>query len=231
MKKLVVSGILLVSAGVLASAGFELILDDEVLKTVENQYGTAGRERVAGWGDLVKRDRLLDQAQIAEKLQNANAWFNQVRWLSDMEHWGVEDYWATPIETLASDGGDCEDFSIGKYFSLLATDVDNDSLRITYVKSLTYNQAHMVLAWYPEPDAEPLILDNIDKSIKPASERQDLIPVYSFSGDSIWLARARGKKLNANSQSSLPSWKQVNERLRSQLAQPESSPPKPKDAP
>ena len=231
MKKLVVSGILLVSAGVLASAGFDLILDDEVLKTVENQYGKPGRERVAGWGDLVKRDRMLGQTQIAQKLQNANAWFNQVRWLSDIEHWGMEDYWATPIETLASNGGDCEDFSIGKYFSLLATDVDNDSLRITYVKSLTYNQAHMVLAWYPAPDAEPLILDNIDKTIKPASERQDLIPVYSFSGDSIWLARARGKKLNANSQSSLPSWKQVNERLRSQLAQPESSQAEPTDAP
>ena len=216
-RQVFLSAILLVSLGGLANSGFKLVLEPELLLEVEEQYGKDARERVANWGVLLQEDSLLDDSQNAQKLQRANAYFNQVRWLSDIEHWGTEDYWATPIETLATNGGDCEDFSIGKYFSLLSTNIDNDKLRITYVKSLTYNQAHMVLAYYPEPDAEPLILDNINKTILPASQRQDLIPVYSFSGDSIWLAKARGKKLKANSQSSLPSWKQVNERLKIQL--------------
>lgn len=71
----------------------------------------------------------------------------------------------------------------------------------------------MVLVYYPTPDAEPLVLDNINKTILPASQRKDLVPVYSFSGDSIWLARERGRKLNANSMVSLPQWKSVNERF------------------
>lgn len=210
--------VLCLSLPVLAGAGFSLVLEQAVIDRVEATYGSAARERVSKWVDLVAQDKALDVDKNDFKLARANDYFNQVRWLSDLEHWGEEDYWATPVETLATNGGDCEDYSIGKYFSLLATAVDNDKLRITYVKSLTYNQAHMVLAYYPEPDAEPLILDNINKTVLPASERTDLIPVYSFSGDSIWLAKARGKKLNTTSQSSLPRWKQVNERFKLQLS-------------
>lgn len=39
----------------------------------------------------------------------------------------------------------------------------------------------MVVAYYPAPDAEPLILDNLLTTILPASERPDLIPVFSFN--------------------------------------------------
>ena len=48
----------------------------------------------------------------------ANDFFNALPWISDDEHWGKRDYWATPIEMLATNGGDCEDFSIGKYLTL-----------------------------------------------------------------------------------------------------------------
>lgn len=218
-KRVFAVAVLCLSLPVLAGAGFNLILEQAVMDRVEATYGSDARERVSKWAALVAEDKVLDISRNEVKLTRANDYFNQVRWLSDLEHWGEEDYWATPVETLATNGGDCEDYSIGKYFSLLATAVDNDKLRITYVKSLTYNQAHMVLAYYPEPDAEPLILDNINKTILPASKRKDLIPVYSFSGDSIWLAKARGKKLNTSSQSGLPRWKQVNERFKLQLSE------------
>ncbi len=203
----------------LASAGFVFVVDQAVLDRVAADYGEEARGRVEGWGKLMEADRQMSPAVEAHKLKHANDFFNEVRWLTDLEHWGEEDYWATPVETLATNGGDCEDFSIGKYFSLISADLENDKLRITYVKSLTYNQAHMVLAYYETPDAEPLILDNINKTILPASQREDLLPVYSFSGDSIWLAKARGKKLNASSETSLPRWKQVNERFRQQVLQ------------
>ena len=64
-----------------------------------------------------------------------------------------------------------------------------ERMRITYVKALTLNQAHMVLAYYEKPDAEPLLLDNIDEEVKPASQRKDLIPEYSFNGDNLWLSK------------------------------------------
>jgi Predicted periplasmic protein len=131
-----------------------------------------------------------------------------------LQHWGVEDYWATPVETLASNGGDCEDYSIGKYFTLKATAIDPDKLRLTYVKSVTYNQAHMVLAFYPTPDSEPLILDNIKHEILPASQRPDLIPIYSFDAESLWLAHERDRKLARSPDQSLPQWYQLKERMK-----------------
>lgn len=203
--------VIFVAVSAWATEGFRL--SDALLKSVEKRYGESARLRVFAWDNLMLAGRADMSLSDKEKMIQANDYFNQVEWLSDQEHWGVEDYWATPIETLASNGGDCEDFSIGKYISLKNMNLDESKLRITYVKSLTFNQAHMVLAYYETPDAEPLILDNIDKRILPASQRNDLLPIYSFSANSIWLAQERGRKLKADSMVSLPQWRSVNERI------------------
>ena len=132
----------------------------------------------------------------------------------------VDDYWATPVEFLATDGGDCEDFAIAKYFTLRALGVPTDRMRITYVKAITLNQAHMVLAYYPSPGAEPLVLDNLIGEIKPASQRTDLVPVYSFNGDNLWVAREmRGQGQYVGSSSRIGLWRGLLERMRESPAQ------------
>ena len=207
--------IILLLTSAWAAEGFRL--SDKLLANVARTYGDEARQRVVEWDALMSADAAAVGLSEMEKMVRANDYFNRVEWLSDLAHWGVEDYWATPVETLASNGGDCEDFSIGKYFSLKNANLDEAKLRITYVKSLTFNQAHMVLAYYETPDAEPLILDNINKAILPASQRADLLPIYSFSGNSIWLAQERGRKLKADSMVSLPQWKSVNERMNAEM--------------
>ena len=69
-----------------------------------------------------------------------------------------------------------------------------DKLRITYVRALKLNESHMVLAYYPTPDADPLILDNLTGDIRPASQRTDLEPVYSFNDDDLWTASGTERK-------------------------------------
>jgi predicted transglutaminase-like cysteine proteinase len=70
--------------------------------------------------------------------------------------------------------------------------VADEKLRLIYVKELViYRQAHMILAYLPTPNADPLILDNINKTIQPGSTRTDLLPVYSFNDASLWLAKKR----------------------------------------
>lgn len=187
-------------------------LNDQLLAWVATKWGAEAHARVVAWPETMKQT-LRDNPDDLTRLQRANDFFNQVRWLSDEQHWQQEDYWATPVETLASNGGDCEDFSIGKYFTLHYTQLDPEKLRITYVKALEYNQAHMVLAYYSSPGAEPLILDNINKTILPASQRTDLLPIYSFNGDGLWLAKARETKLTNDSQKNLPQWRDLNERM------------------
>lgn len=187
-------------------------ISEALLNWVASQWGEPARERVAAWPANM-RAQLAEPGSDLDKLTNANDFFNQVRWIEDLEHWGKDDYWATPVETLASNGGDCEDFSIGKYFTLHHTRLDPEKLRITYVKALDYNQAHMVLAYYPSPGAEPLILDNINKTILPASQRPDLLPVYSFNANGLWLAKSREQKLSADTGKSLPQWRELIERM------------------
>lgn len=129
----------------------------------------------------------------ADKLKRVNDFFNRrLRFASDQEIWGQEDYWATPLEFIGKGAGDCEDFSIAKYFSLRQLGVSKEKLRLTYVRariggpSSRISQAHMVLTYYPTPDAEPLVLDNLIGSIRPASSRPDLTPVYSFNTDGVY---------------------------------------------
>ena len=125
----------------------------------------------------------------AGRLKLINSFFNrQVLFTDDRQAWGVTDYWASPLELLAKGRGDCEDYAIGKYFSLLAAGVPGVKMRLVYVRAEVSGslQAHMVLAYYPEPEAEPLILDNLITDIRPASRRPDLAPVFSFNAEGLW---------------------------------------------
>ena len=71
----------------------------------------------------------------------------------------------------------------------------------------------MVLTYHPNPDAIPLVLDNLDPEIKPANERNDLIPVYSFNGDGLWLAKERNSGRSVGSSGRISLWTQMNARM------------------
>jgi predicted transglutaminase-like cysteine proteinase len=144
--------------------------------------------------------RAADQTDDA-RLDAVNQFFNRrIQFRSDQEVWGLADYWASPIELLEKGQGDCEDYVIAKYFSLLALGMPTAKLRLVYVRAQLGGeggvvQAHMVLAYYPTPpttpvpnavQAEPLILDNLISDIRPASRRPDLTPVFSFNSDGLW---------------------------------------------
>ena len=76
-----------------------------------------------------------------------------------------------------------------KGFLWVKTDIPDEKMRLIYVKSLKLKQPHMVLGYYAEATADPLILDNLVKEILSAPERPDLIPIYSFNGQGLWLAK------------------------------------------
>ena len=151
-----------------------------------------GQQRINDWQYL-----LTSQKQIGEleQLNVVNHFFNQqLRYVEDIDLWHEVDYWETPIQALWKGAGDCEDYAIAKYFSLRHLGVASEKLRITYVKALTQNRAHMVLTYYSSPEAEPLVLDSLIDAIKPASQRKDLLPVYSFNAEGMWLPGTKGNK-------------------------------------
>lgn len=187
-----------------------LELSSRLMDYVQEEFGSEAYERLENWQRL---HTLAANAPVERQLRLVNRFFNRVKFVSDIEHWGEEDYWATPVEFLTTNAGDCEDFSIAKYLTLKSMGVPDDQLRVVYVKALELNQAHMVLAWYPEPDADPLILDNLINEIKPASQRNDLEPVYSFNGEGLWLNNTGGERKRIGEAQKLSRWQELNGRL------------------
>ena len=158
---------------------------DAIRHTAVAQYGEATVILVEQWLALIDQIQPLSDQ---EKLRQTNNFFNSaIQWVTDQDNWQQEDYWATPLETLSRRQGDCEDYSISKYITLVLAGMPEDKLRITYVKAritengIARSQAHMVLAYYPEPRSEPLILDNIARDIVRGSLRRDLTPVFGFN--------------------------------------------------
>lgn len=177
------------------------------------RYGTRAAETVTAWRQLMEESRALPDQ---DKLAIVNTFFNRrILFLDDLEVWQQNDYWATPLEFIGRGAGDCEDFSIAKYITLQMLGVGNDKLRLVYVRAKSGSMdpiAHMVLGYYPEPTAEPQILDNLISSVRPASQRPDLTPVFSFNGDGLWVGGATASVADPTAR--LSRWRDVLERMR-----------------
>lgn len=161
-------------------------------QTMQSRYGARGTQALNAWLAML-------QAQagrpVAQQLQAVNDFWNQTVMASeDSFVWSQADYWATPLESLGKRSGDCEDYVIAKYFSLIRLGVAAQKLRLIYVRARmggagsTQSVAHMVLGYYETPAADPLVLDNLVGSIYPASQRSDLTPVFSFNAQGIYVA-------------------------------------------
>lgn len=171
--------------------------------------------------DILELQQLVSQLQSApegEKLIKINDFFNnKVLYAEDIDIWGQQDYWASPLESIGLHAGDCEDFSIAKYMFLKAVNIPNDKLRLTYVRAEINFQghrsvrAHMVLSYYSTPQSEPLILDSLVAEIFPASRRKDLTPIFSFNDKGIWVGNSNKPKGDA--QSHLSRWRDVLSRM------------------
>lgn len=200
----------LLIASLVAATSATFHLNEEVLAKAEQRFGLGARQRLLAWETLIREDKATSDM---EKLTKVNDFFNRYDFVSDDIHWQAEDYWATPVEFIASDGGDCEDFSLAKYFTLKAMGVAENKLNLTYVKALSLNQSHMVLTYFAKPGAEPLVLDNLVGEIKPATQRTDLLPVYSFNGSGLWIAKQRGRGQLVGKSERLSRWTELLQRM------------------
>lgn len=159
---------------------------------------------------------LDDDARLAA----INQFFNRrIVFTDDAPVWGVADHWASPLELLDKGRGDCEDYAIAKYFSLIAIGVPVNKLRLVYVRAQIGGpdgvaQPHMVLAFYPQPGAEPLILDNLIGDVRLASRRPDLTPVFSFNGEGLW--QGAGGPAAGDPTARLSRWREVLAKARAE---------------
>ncbi|ACT50261.1 transglutaminase family protein cysteine peptidase BTLCP [Methylovorus glucosotrophus SIP3-4] len=197
--------------------GIQAATDFSKLRTLaEQRYGDRAKNTIIELEALLNT---LRDAPDQEKLEKINLFVNDKirRFDDDINIWGQSDYWATPLESLGREAGDCEDYSIAKYVFLRELGIPNEKLRLTYVRAKIggpnsrISQAHMILSYYPMPNAEPLILDNLIISIRPASRRPDLVPIFSFNSEGLWTGTSTTP--SSDSLSHLSRWRNVLARM------------------
>jgi len=180
--------ILMFTVGICAQSAF--YLPEKEYTEYTGRYGEAAEKRL---NSLLKT--MDESASLPEssKVIAINNFFNQLSYRSDMKTWGVSDYWASRLEFLGKGMGDCEDYAVAKFLTLLQLDVPQEKLFLTYVKAKGYaDEAHMVVTYYQKPGSVPFVLDNYVKQILPATKRQDLVPVYSFTANDLFLQKQKG---------------------------------------
>ena len=193
---------------------------ERLLSTFTQRWGAGVTARFVAWQGMLQAAR---GGTDADRLKRINDFFNrQIKFGDDSVIWSQPDYWATPLETLGLGLGDCEDFSIAKYYSLKEVGVASEKLRLIYVRAKTgssdtvASQAHMVLAYYAQPDAEPLVLDNMIGDIRPASRRPDLVPVFSFNSEGVFTGVSGKEATPAAGTGRLSRWEDLLKRAKAE---------------
>ena len=212
----VASAAFLVLGGTLVSVSQAYSRDS--VRAAAEQRGPGVVRMVEGMQELVGRLAGVDERTMNE---TTNLFYNRlIGYRDDQSLWGQVDYWASPLETFSKGRGDCEDYAIAKYFTLLAEGVPASKLRMVYVKAdlpagggrPAESVGHMVLAYYAEPGQEPLILDNLTDEIRPASQRPDLKPVFSFNTEGLW--QGVGQQSAGDPMARISKWRDVMNRIK-----------------
>jgi predicted transglutaminase-like cysteine proteinase len=118
------------------------------------------------------------------QLSAVNQWANAKPYVEDYINWKVPDYWETPGEFVAH-GGDCEDYAIIKYFSLMRLGFSPDDVRIVVVNDTSLNVFHAVLAVRSEGIV--WLLDNQLAQPVPMDIAVQYVPVYSLNERGWWI--------------------------------------------
>jgi len=174
-------------------------------------YGGAAEKRARAWQEL-----LLENSDSNDwnKINKVNSFINRnIKYKNDLSLWGKKDYWASPVETIGRGQGDCEDYAIVKFFSLLAAGVPESKMRLMYVRQLEINEPHMVLIYFENKKAMPLVLDNYNPRILPANKRRDLKPIYSFNGEGLWMSKAKGLGRKVKNSRGVSAWTKLLQRI------------------
>lgn len=183
---------------------------DSLKKTMGQRYGDTGVKLFEQWRQLLDHNK--ERSELA-KVRATNTFFNQhLHYTTDSILWGTNDYWATPLESMGKAAGDCEDYAIAKYLTLIRMGVPTHRLRLIYVRARVPGasperfQAHMVLGYYPTGQHDPYILDSLDERLVSASQRNDLKPVFSFNSEGLWVGN---EPSSAEPRSRLSRWRDL----------------------
>lgn len=153
-------------------------------------YNETKLNRSTTWKQLKQS---VEGKPLMEKLKLVNRFWNTWPYRTDKDVYGKSDVWAAPVRFLKT-SGDCEDYSIAKYFTLKEFGVPVGDMRIVVVRETIRNIGHAVLAVYV--GEEIFILDNLSDSVRSTARIKNYVPQFSVNEEHRWM-HVQGKKKNA----------------------------------
>ena len=179
------------------------LISANIEKKAAKKYGKFSENRFKAIDtELLQK---LKGASDLKKLNVVNTWVNYIKYSTDKKVYGVDDYWATLYEFVGKNKGDCEDYTITKYYILKELGVDPRRMKFAYViwrDKKGKKRSHMVLAYFkvPKPKSKKdiLILGNNNRLVLPASKRKDILKVTKMINGDTGPKSKKWKKLEAN---------------------------------
>jgi predicted transglutaminase-like cysteine proteinase len=150
---------------------------EDVYRDIRDRFGEAAERRAHRIWQFVSD---YHSAAELEKAKQTNLLANHLPWIADRQKYSTSDYWATPLETVMTYGGDCEDIAITKFVILRMLGVPAEKMRLAHVVLRSSGKHHMVLTYQPDPVGEAIyVLDNMTPLMLTGAERRDLKLVFT----------------------------------------------------
>lgn len=145
------------------------------------------------------------QREDAARLETVNRLVNTaIRYTSDLIQHGEVDVWSSPLASLGTGRGDCEDYAIAKYLVLREAGVPEQDLRILLVRDHAVREDHAVLA--VRKDGEWTILDNRRATLFADSDLSQFTPLVALdtSGVSLFASPYLTQRMNGDDKAVAP---------------------------
>ncbi len=130
---------------------------------------------------------VIDKAQARDgeiRIAEINRAINlSIRPVSDMEQYGVEELWASPLMAFSSGAGDCEDYAIAKYAALRELGFAADDVRLVVVHDRASHEDHAVAA--VRYQGRWLILDNRTLAVRADAEITSFKPLFVLNDQGV----------------------------------------------
>ena len=106
-----------------------------------------------------------------------------IRPTSDFAQWGVPDHWSSPLETLSTGRGDCEDYAIAKYIALVEAGIAEQDVKLIIEQDLATKQDHAVVA--TRYKGAWIVLDNRWFALVQDHELRRMIPLFVLDFEGV----------------------------------------------
>lgn len=140
--------------------------------------------------------------------------FNKLKQVNDYVNWTFpykkddeRDIWKTPKEFESDGCGDCDDKAIYKFFKLWK----EFKPRLYYCEIISSYERHMVLV------VDNMVLDLVDYIVS-CEERKDLLPIYGFDQDHIYICDKDWKDKAVLPNKHMSKWNRILNEVRSETS-------------